>query len=149
MASDLDSDEFELVDSLDVAKHIVAEKKPDIAKIKAWLNPTDYAASSSEFHRHLSSRALGTGEWIRGTSQFSHWHSSNDHSSIWVKAVPGAGKSVVAASMVDSLARSECVPVLFFFFRQIIETNRTARSLLRDWISQLLPFSEIWRRRRI
>ena len=143
MASDLDSDDFELVDSLDVAKHIVAEKKPDIAKIKAWLNPTDYAASSSEFRRHLFAQAPGTGEWIRETSQFSQWHLSNDRGSIWIKAVPGAGKSVVAASMVDSLARSKSVPVLFFFFRQIIETNRTSRSLLRDWISQLLPFSEM------
>jgi hypothetical protein len=71
MASDLDSDDFELVDSLEVAKHMVAEKKPDVAKIKAWLNAT------SEFHRHLSSQATGTGEWIRETPQFSQWYSSN------------------------------------------------------------------------
>jgi hypothetical protein len=143
MASDLDSDDFELVDSLEVAKHMVAEKKPDVAKIKAWLNTTEYATSSSEFHRHLSSQATGTGEWIRETPQFSQWYSSNDHGSIWIKAVPGAGKSVVAASMVDSFARNESVPVVFFFFRQIIESNRTSRSLLRDWMSQLLPFSEM------
>jgi hypothetical protein len=143
MASDLDSDDFELVDSLEVAKHMIAEKKPDVAKIKAWLNATEYATSSSEFHRHLSSQATGTGEWIRETPQFSQWYSSNDHGSIWIKAVPGAGKSVVAASMVDSFARNESVPVVFFFFRQIIESNRTSRSLLRDWMSQLLPFSEM------
>jgi hypothetical protein len=77
MASDLDSDDFELVDSLEVAKHMVAEKKPDVAKIKAWLNATEYATSSSEFHRHLSSQATGTGEWIRETPQFSQWYSSN------------------------------------------------------------------------
>jgi ankyrin repeat protein len=145
MSSDLGSDDsdFELVDSLDIAKQIVAEKQPDITKIKVWLNPTDYTAFSSEFHRHLSSRAPETGEWIRETPQFTLWDSSNDHGFIWIKAVPGAGKSVVAASMVDSLSRNESVPVLYFFFRQIIETNRSSRSLLRDWLSQLLPFSEI------
>ncbi|TVY17972.1 Ankyrin-3 [Lachnellula arida] len=145
MTSDLHSDDsdFELVDSLDVAKQIAAEKQPDLTQIKAWLNPTDYAAFSSEFHRHLSSRAPETGEWIRETPQFSLWDSSTDHGSIWIKAVPGAGKSVVAASMVDSLSRNETVPVMYFFFRQIIETNRSSRSLLRDWLAQLLPFSEI------
>src|ERR1700760_4037891 len=116
-----DSEEFEIVDSLDVAQDIVADKKPDLAKIKAWLRPTDYAAVSSEFNRHLSSQSPGTGEWIRETDQFNQWYSSDTHGSIWVKAVPGAGKSVVAASMIDSLARNESVPVLFFFFRQIIE----------------------------
>lgn len=142
MPSDSESD-FELIDSLEIAKDIVAQKKPDIEKIKAWLKPTDYSTSSSEFHRHLSSQAPETGEWIRQTAQFCQWHSSNNHGSIWIKVVPGAGKSVAAASMVESIGRIESVPVLFFFFRQIIETNRSPRSLLRDWISQLLPFNEI------
>jgi arsenate reductase-like glutaredoxin family protein len=140
----MSSDDFELVDPAEVAKDIAADKKPDIAKINAWLSPTDYdSTSSSEFRRHLASQAPGTGQWIRDTAQFQQWHSSNDHGSIWIKAVPGAGKSVVAASMVNSLSREESVPVLFFFFRQIIEANRTARSLLRDWMAQLLPFSEM------
>ena len=141
MASDHDSDEFELVDTLDVAQQIAAEKKPDLKKIRAWLSPTDYMAPSSEFNRHLQSQAPGTGEWIRETAQFTQWHISPTHGSIWIKAVPGAGKSVVAASMIDSLDIKESVPVLFFFFRQIIEINRTARSLTKDWLSQLLPFS--------
>ncbi len=137
-----DSDDFELVDSLDVARSIVAEKKPDLAIIRAWLAPTNYIASSSEYHRHLSSQAPGTGEWIRETFQFHRWHWSSDYGSIWIKAVPGAGKSVLAASMAESLAQKESVPVLYFFFRQIIETNRTSRALLRDWLAQLLSASE-------
>ncbi|KAF2760464.1 ankyrin [Pseudovirgaria hyperparasitica] len=137
------SDSFERVDLDDVANEIVARKQPDVTKIRAWLQPTDYAASSSEYMRHLSSQAPGTGEWIRETTQFDLWHLSPDHGSIWIKAVPGAGKSVIAASMVKSLSEDECVPVLFFFFRHIIEKNRTSRSLLRDWLSQLLPSSAI------
>jgi hypothetical protein len=45
--------------------------------------------------------------------------------------------------MVDSLARNEAMPVLYFFFRQIIETNQNSRSLLRDWLAQLLPANEV------
>jgi len=65
------------------------------------------------------------------------------HGSIWVKAVPDTGKSVAATSMVNYLSKNESVPVLYFFFRQIIETNRSSQSPLRDWPSQLLSFSEI------
>jgi hypothetical protein len=143
LAYETDTDGFEIVDTEDIAKEIAKEKKPDLEKINKWLTPTDYRALTSEFSRHLSSQAPGTGEWIRFTVQFSQWHSSPDHGSIWIKAVPGAGKSVIAASMVDSLTRNESVPVLFFFFRNIIETNRSSRFLLKDWISQLLPYSQI------
>ncbi|EDO02691.1 hypothetical protein SS1G_05168 [Sclerotinia sclerotiorum 1980 UF-70] len=143
MDSEMSSDEFEMVESGDIVKQMLADEKPDLAAIRAWLNPTDYLASSSEFNRHASSKSPETGEWIRKTSQFKQWHSSADHGSIWIKAVPGAGKSVLAASMVQSLSMHESVPVLFFFFRQIIETNRTSRGLLQDWMYQLLPFSEI------
>jgi hypothetical protein len=143
MASDLDSDDFELVDALDVAKQIVAEKKPDISKLKAWLNPTDYTALPSEYHRHLSSRAPETGEWIRETPQFSQWHSSKNHGSLWIKAIPGAGKSVIAASMVDSLSRIEIGTSTLFLF----QTDYRSQSLLSisasRLLSQLLPFSEI------
>ncbi|TGO27127.1 hypothetical protein BPAE_0047g00430 [Botrytis paeoniae] len=142
MMSDMSSDDFEMIESEDVIKQMLVDEKPDLEKIREWLNPTDYLASSSEFNRHASSKARDTGEWIRETSQFDQWHSSADHGSIWIKAVPGAGKSVLAASMAQSLSANESVPVLFFFFRQIIETNRTSRGLLRDWMCQLLPFSE-------
>ncbi|KAF7889949.1 uncharacterized protein EAF02_002364 [Botrytis sinoallii] len=143
MVSDMSSDGFEMIESEDVIKQMLVDEKPDLEKIRKWLSPTDYLASSSEFNRHASSKARNTGEWIRETSQFEQWHSSADHGSIWIKAVPGVGKSVLAASMVQSLSANESVPVLFFFFRQIIEKNRTSRGLLRDWMCQLLPFSEV------
>lgn len=144
-ASDSDASDYEIIDPVALAADIADEKKIDVERINAWLNPTKYNAPSSEYRRHLSSQSPGTGEWIRETKQFKQWFSSDSHGSIWIKAVPGAGKSVVAASMTDSLAREHggSAPVLFFFFRQIIESNRTARALLRDWMAQLLSFSKI------
>lgn len=133
--SSSESDDFEVID------HLEASLSPDeIAKIQAWLNPTDYATPSSEFHRHLSSLAPGTGLWICDTSQYAQWQSSNDHGSLWIKGVPGAGKSVIAASMIRHLA-DEKTPVLYFFFRYIIAANRGPRGLVRDFLAQLLPYS--------
>jgi len=130
------SDDFEIIDSQE------ASLSPDaLAELQSWLQPTDYTAESSEFHRHLSSQAPGTGLWIGETTRFRQWHDTGDHGSLWIKGVPGAGKSVIAASMIQHLKATESAPVLFFFFRYIIAANRTPRSLVRDWLSQLLPHS--------
>lgn len=51
-----------------------------------------------------------------------------------------SGKSVFAATLADQLA-SPGVPVLHFFFRQIIEANHRPINLLRDWLSQILEYS--------
>jgi ankyrin repeat protein len=65
-----------------------------------------------------------------------------------VRGVPGSGKSVFAASTVKTLADTQDsegrkAPVLFFFFRQIVEKNRDPKYLVRDWAAQLLPFSGV------
>ncbi|RFU35297.1 hypothetical protein B7463_g1040, partial [Scytalidium lignicola] len=141
-ARDSDSSDFEIIDPVSLATEI-ADEKVDVGRINSWLNPTGYNTPSSEFCRHLSSKSPGTGEWIREQTQFKQWYSSDSHNFIWIKAVPGAGKSVLAASMTDSLKREHDGPVLFFFFRQIIDDNSKARSLVRDWIAQVLPFAGI------
>ncbi|KAK4466834.1 ankyrin-2 [Cladorrhinum samala] len=130
------SDEYDIVD------HDETSLTPeDIAKIRDWLQPTDYLSESGEFQRHLSSQAPGTGLWICQTADYQKWHDSSDHGSLWIKGVPGAGKSVMAASIIQHLQSTEACPVLFFFFRNIVAANFSPRALLRDWLAQLLPFS--------
>ncbi|KAK0123051.1 hypothetical protein ONS96_010060 [Cadophora gregata f. sp. sojae] len=111
------------------------------SKLQQWLHPTDYLADSSEFRRHLLSQAPGTGIWLCEASRFQQWHGSNVHGTLWIKGVPGAGKSVMAASMIEYLRITENVPVLFFFFRHIVEANRKPRDLVRNFLAQLLPYS--------
>lgn len=129
-------DDFELVN-----RHEANLSPEDLAKIQKWLQPTNHTAVSSEFRRHLGSQAPGTSNWICDTLKFKQWQTSENHGSLWIKGVPGAGKSVLAASMVDHLKRDGENPVLYFFFRYIIAANRTSRSLVRDWLAQLLPYS--------
>ncbi|KAH8648295.1 ankyrin repeat-containing domain protein [Tricladium varicosporioides] len=131
-----ESDEFEVIDQLEASL-----SPEDVAKLQAWLQPTDYGAQSSEFHRHLSSQAPGTGLWICETSKYQQWQESVEHGSLWIKGAPGAGKSVTAASMVKHLQETENTPVLYFFFRHIISANRRPRCLIRDFLAQLLPHS--------
>ncbi|KAM5386497.1 hypothetical protein ACJZ2D_000460 [Fusarium nematophilum] len=130
------SDEFDFID------HEETALSPEVIdKIRKWLEPTDYLAESGEFRRHLSSQAPGTGLWICETDEYQKWHESADHGSLWIKGVPGAGKSVMAASIIQHLQVTEQCPVLFFFFRNIVAANFSPRALVQDWLAQLLPYS--------
>ncbi|KAM0421202.1 hypothetical protein ACHAPT_010922 [Fusarium lateritium] len=130
------ADEYDFVDDDETAL------SPEVvAQLRDWLQPTDYLADSGEFRRHLSSQAPGTGLWICKTGEYKRWHDSPDHGSLWIKGVPGAGKSVMAASLVQHLRTTEDCPVLFFFFRNIVAANFSPRALIQDWLAQILPYS--------
>ncbi|KAF2494506.1 ankyrin [Lophium mytilinum] len=132
------SDDFEIIDLQEASL-----EPDDITKIQSWLQPTNYNAESSEYHRHVSSQAPDTGLWICDTDQYRQWFESPRHGSLWIKGVPGSGKSVLAASVAQHLKKEGTFPVLSFFFRQIIATNRNHRSLCQDWLAQLLPSSTV------
>ncbi|TGO36484.1 hypothetical protein BHYA_0123g00120 [Botrytis hyacinthi] len=112
-----------------------------LRKIEAWLEPTDYLNEFSELYRHIASRAPGTGIWICDTPQYQQSHNTDDHGSLWVKRVPGAGKSIISACLVQHLKATENSPVLSFFFRNIIKLNRKSQNLVCDWLAQLLRYS--------
>ncbi|KAL4913089.1 ankyrin repeat-containing domain protein [Aspergillus aurantiobrunneus] len=129
---------------------------PDqLAGLRAWLQPTDYLGESSDFKKHLNSHVPGTGEWLPQTPQYQQWH-DEDAGALWLKAIAGAGKSVLAARLVSQLEEKETqTPVMFFFFRQIVALNHNMHSLARDWMAQLLHYSSYlrstlndWRKKR-
>ncbi|RDW65756.1 uncharacterized protein DSM5745_09495 [Aspergillus mulundensis] len=108
---------------------------------ESWLEPTDYRGESSEFQQHLNSLVPGTGEWIEQTPEFQQWRDSSSHGALWIKAIAGAGKSVLVARLVSLLQQQKDIPVLFFFFRQIVIANHGPHSLVRDWLVQLCRYS--------
>ncbi|KAE8441589.1 hypothetical protein EG329_004638 [Mollisiaceae sp. DMI_Dod_QoI] len=119
---------------------LLPQSSEDLLKTRQWLQPTKYEGISSEYNKHLASLVEGTGEWIQQTDPYQQWQRYSDYGMLWLKGVAGSGKSVIAAR-IAALTSAEKVPVLRFFFRQIISTNRTPLTLLRDWLSQLLDFS--------
>lgn len=142
-----DGQDFVIIERKDIeqydTKGIVPLSRKEIANIRQWLQPTDYLADSSEYKKHLNSHLRGTGAWIERTEAYQKWHDSPNHGALWIKAIAGAGKSVLAATIAAKLASRENVPVLFFFFRQIVATNHHPQSLARDFIAQLLDYSPV------
>ena len=141
----IDDNDFVVLGDADVGDYntegTLPESPETIQKIQKWLQPTDFAADSSEYKKHRTSYVAGTGNWIQETETYQAWHKSSESASLWIKAIPGAGKSVFAAMIADKLAQTEKVPVLYFFFRQIIAKNHDPQYLVRDWLCQLLLYS--------
>lgn len=119
---------------------ILPESPETTARIRDWLRPTEYKLGSSEYHKHLASHLAGTGTWLPSLQKYQQWHNSPNHGLLWIKGIPGSGKSVFAATLAQMLAE-EGVPVLFFFFRQIIDANHQPINLIRDWLDQILVYS--------
>lgn len=122
------------------ASNILPQPEDVVASILSWLNPTEYASDGSEYRKHLSSHLKGTGQWAIDSSVFQEWRDGQDHGILWVRGIPGAGKSVLAATLIEHLSQ-ESRPVLYFFFRHTIEANHRPEAALRDWLSQILEFS--------
>jgi hypothetical protein len=114
----------------------------ELNKVRDWLQPTHYDHEKSEFSRHLASYLQDTGQWLISTSTYKQWHPGDENGLLWIKGIPGSGKSVMAASIIQQLRSEEKrVPVLYIFFRQIIDANHQPVAALRDWLCQILPFS--------
>ncbi|KAF5720633.1 serine threonine phosphatase 6 regulatory ankyrin repeat subunit C [Fusarium mundagurra] len=119
--------------------NILPQSEATIASIHEWLRPTEYDIESSEYRKHLAFHLEGTGEWIHRSDHYLKWHESQEDGLLWIKGVPGSGKSVVAANMIHKLSQEE-TPVLYFFFRQIVDANHRPINLLRDWLDQILVY---------
>ncbi|KAJ4294202.1 hypothetical protein N0V90_007892 [Kalmusia sp. IMI 367209] len=140
------SDDAVVIQQDDISNYnpdqILPESPEEIKKIRSWLKATDYTLDSGEYHKHLASYLCGTGTWVTSSDPYRTWLESEDDGLLWIKGIPGSGKSVLAAHIVDELSRSKLgAPVLYFFFRQIIDANHEPAALLRDWLDQVLIYS--------
>lgn len=131
-------------------------------RVREWLDPTDYLSPGNEYMKHLHAYLPGTARWVHESPTFCAWrgqdlpadlgsdtdsgyhkltpNSAQDVSCLYVRGVAGSGKSVFSANTIDQLQAAGNI-VLFFFFRQIVDKNHSAKYFARDFAVQLLPHS--------
>lgn len=146
MSTSSNDDDAILVDRDDVSNYnpeqILPQPPETIQKIRSWLQPTLYDIAGGEYRKHLASHVAGTGAWLTSSATYQDWLEGSEHGLLWIRGIPGSGKSVMAAKLIDEIAQANPgSPVLFFFFRQIIEANHVPQALLRDWMDQILVYS--------
>ncbi len=98
------------VDSLHVHQQTEAQKtqyREDQERkqiLLAKLTTIDFEAT----HADISSRrAQNTGRWLLDCPQYYSWRSKISSSVIWCPGIPGAGKTVLASLIIDSLREPE------------------------------------------
>lgn len=114
-----------------------------------WLSTKDYGSDQSDI---LSQRQEGTGTWLVDGDEFHEWVNQSNRI-MYCKGMPGAGKTVMTAVVVDHLqTRFEKDPdigIAYIYCNYRNETEQTLpllfRSLLRQLVRQLVYVPELIR----
>ncbi|KAL1624664.1 hypothetical protein SLS56_007727 [Neofusicoccum ribis] len=112
----------------------------DIRKedLKRWLFPSQHNTAlnpSVYYNSAIEKRHDPTCWWFFSSAHFDDWIDAK-RSCLWLYGIPGCGKTVLAATVVQKL-REEC---LYFFFDA--KVNHRLETLLRSLIYQLYSLSK-------
>jgi hypothetical protein len=92
----------------DIQDHVHTQAEKDVLR---WLYKVD------PFSNHWAARAKwepGTGEWFVSSHEFTSW--MLPERSLWLYGIPGAGKTVLSSTIIESLkARLGRFPLCFYF----------------------------------
>ncbi|EJP62037.1 vegetative incompatibility protein HET-E-1 [Beauveria bassiana ARSEF 2860] len=111
---------------------------------------TDPLDDKKALKRKKGDRAAGTCEWILGTDDLTAWlgpsrnQNSESHATqfLWLHGNPGTGKSTLAIYLTDELSTdftaTDGKTLAFFFCDSAFDTRRTATSVVRGLLLQLI-----------
>lgn len=88
--------------------------------------------------KHLSSRQEGTGTWFLSCPEYQEFLST-DNSQLWLHGIPGAGKSVLSATIIESAVDpiDDRRAVVYFFCEHSNPETTTTHNILGSIARQL------------
>ena len=102
-------------------------------------NPQDDLAA---IHNGKGKRIAGTCAWILTQDQYTSWLFGESSQLLWLSGAPGIGKTMISSFLVEELTRlaerSSQVMLAYYFCDDKDEKRRTATSILRGLLLQLL-----------
>lgn len=110
---------------------------------------TDPKEDKNSLKRRKGDRAFGTCSWIFDTEELQYWLGLSTHNDqeerniLWLYGNPGTGKSTMAITLSEELPsklyfQDGSKTVAYFFCDSSSDVNRTARSVLRGLLYQLI-----------
>ena len=103
--------------------------------IQRWLAPSNV---QDDLHRHQLEYMRGSCDWILNGLQTQNGPNSTLPGSLRIQGRPGAGKTVLAAYLVNHLGEQRKENVLYFFCKAGDPEKRESVQVLRTLLSQLL-----------
>ena len=129
MHSDAARTTVEIADMVrEIETHVQDQKHRDVLK---WLTKAD------PFMNHFAARAKhepGTGEWFVSSHEFTSWMLPGR--SLWLHGIPGAGKTVLCSTIIESI-KSRHVSPLFFYFDFNDQGKQSVINMLYSFLAQL------------
>ena len=129
MHSDAARTTVEIADMVrEIETHVQDQKHRDVLK---WLTKAD------PFMNHFAARAKhepGTGEWFVSSHEFTSWMLPGR--SLWLHGIPGAGKTVLCSTIIESI-KSRHVSPLFFYFDFNDQGKQSVTNMLYSFLAQL------------
>ncbi|KAF2677088.1 hypothetical protein K458DRAFT_379052, partial [Lentithecium fluviatile CBS 122367] len=107
------------------------------SKLLAWLSPLDFPAQHSDI---ISRRQEGTGHWFLDAPEVTKWL-DQPNGTLFCRGIPGAGKTMLAAIVVDHLLRgkqSDSVGVAYAYCNYKTQKEQDATGLLAAILKQLV-----------
>ncbi|PYH29359.1 uncharacterized protein BO87DRAFT_430645 [Aspergillus neoniger CBS 115656] len=121
------------------------EKLGQLREIQNWLNSADVA---SDQHAFTSARIgkTQTGSWILHHQQYCSWKKGSTQPLLWVNGIPGAGKTILASTIIEYCLNSHESTIWFYFRNGDAQRNSflcfaaslISQTLARD--TDLLPY---------
>ncbi|KAK7967901.1 uncharacterized protein PG986_002178, partial [Apiospora aurea] len=92
----------------------------------------------SNYDMSLRLRHPGTGRWLTRLPEFQHWLSV-PNSMLWLKGIPGAGKTVLAGVVIEEALNksTKAIPPAYFFCDYKNERTHRIDTILRVLVYQL------------
>lgn len=103
------------------------------ASIQRWLSPADPSTNANKARK---SRHIGTGTWFLNSNPFAEWKlGSRRH--LWLYGMPGCGKTVLSATILDHLEGIQDFLTVTFFFDFTDTRKQKLADMLRSLAFQL------------
>ena len=105
--------------------------------IEQWLSSSDFRSRQLEV---LKGAQADTRQWLFKSSQFQHWM-TGDQRTLWCPGIPGAGKTVTSAMIVNHLQskfKDSNVAVTCLFCNYKDSQEQTAERFLANLLKQLI-----------
>ena len=90
-------------------------------------------------------RLFNTCTWILKTDQYKEWLQADSVTCLWIRGLPGTGKSILSSAIVDNLKglRRPKTVIITCFMDEAMAFKDYARSVLHTIISQLEVYQQI------
>jgi Cdc6-like AAA superfamily ATPase len=102
-----------------------------------WICPDDYHVQHKDaIKRHQT----GTGQWFLRDTKFQAWDQSKD-ATLFCPGIPGAGKTIMAALVVNHLLRSQHLPnepVVFIYCNYKRQSEQSAKHMISSILRQIV-----------